>query len=448
MSTWLALTVLILDIVVIFVTGRRVGGVLGVILMIQSVYWALGYIARPIVLLAVRPVPRFGDPLAESRLASPSYEETIPQVLQPAVLGITLYVAIMVLVAWLLHRRASSGPPRYQVRLSHLAVLFALGWVFRAANVALGDNLTFTLAGVAAVAVGAVVLFSDRPFRPLLLGTLLLSELAWSVLTESKTPFLALALWILIRLISQRGLSRGVLLVMAMGLVVFFFIQDARVESGRLTSSDTYASSYPLWLQPILPLMARFDALQSSTDAWFAGPSSWIAPLAATGQWFTSLVPQFLLTDTKELAGAQWGQEVRRMSLNVDPGAALAEGPFSEGWVIGGVPGVVFGALFLAAAVVLVAAFLTSHHTPLVLMGLALTSAPLVFERGALGFGEGMGKGLQTTLVAGVVLFVLRLLERRNSDTRQSRQAGRYTPKAIADARVAPDEHVRSDAAG
>lgn len=409
MSTWLALTVLIIGTIVIFVCGRRSGGVLGVILMIQSVYWALGYIARPIVLLMVEPAPRPGDPLAEPRLAMYSYEDAIPLVLQPAVLGISLYAAIIVLAVWLKRRRGPSSTPRYQVRLSHLLILLTLGWAFRAANVAVGGNLTLTLAGVGAVAVGAIVIYAEKPFRPLLLGTLLLSEFAWSLLTESKTPFLSLTLWILIRLISQRGLTRSVILVMTLGLFAFFFIQNVRVEAGRLTSSDTYASSYPLWIQPILPLLARFDALQSSTDAWFAGPSSWIGPLEASGQWFTSLVPQFLLTDTKELAGAQWGEEVRRMSLNVDPGAFLAEGPFAEGWVIAGIPGVVFGAVFLAAAVVVVSACLTSRHTAPVLMGLALTSAPLLFERGVLGFGEGIGKGLQTTLVAGAVLFVLRL---------------------------------------
>lgn len=403
---------LTIDVVVLFFLGRRSGGVLGALLMVQAGYWSLGYIARPLVLALVQPVPQFGDPLADVRLANTGYLTAVPTVLQPTAVGITIYVLLIAVATIALKNRAPAGLPRFSVRTSHLMVLFVLGWGFRATNLAAHDNLTLTLGAIAAIAAGGVVLFTENPFRPTLIGMLLVSELAWSILTESKTPFLALALWMLIRLVGRGGVSWRVILVGVIAGLVFFFIQDVRVSSGRLQNAETYAASYPLWLRPFLPLLARFDALQSSTDAWYAGPSSWLRPAEAAGQWMTSLVPQFVLPTQKSLAGAQWGDEVRRLSLNVDPGAALAEGPFAEGWVISGWSGVVFGAAFMALAVVLVAVLLTSRRTALALTGLALTTAPLIFERGVLAFGEGLGKAIQTTLVAGVVLAALRAVER------------------------------------
>ncbi|WHE35757.1 hypothetical protein [Microbacterium sp. BDGP8] len=436
-SVWPTLTVITIDVVALFFVGLRLRGVVGSLLVVQAVYWGLGYIARPVALLTFNPAPQLGDPLADVRLASAGYERTIAAALSPTVFGMTLYVGLMTLVVLVVRRRAVAGTTRFELALAHGFVLFSLGWTFRVVYLVLRDNLTLTLSAIAAIAAGGIILFARKPFTPVVIAALGGSELIWSVLTQSKTPFLALALWVLIRLISRGGITWRVAGIGAVALGVFFFIQDLRVDAGRLQNTESYASAYPLWVRPMLPLIARFDALQSSADAWFAGPASWMPPLEATGQWLTSLLPQFLLPDAKPLAGAQWGEEVRRMSLNVTPGAALAEGPFAEGWVIAGWPGVAFGASFMALAVIVIAALLTARNTAAALLGLAMTSAPLLFERGVLAFGEGLGKGLQTTIVAGAVLFLLRMKTSRGKPRGIVATRGRGSrPLGAPDARL------------
>lgn len=412
MPAWLIVTLLALEVLMLFALGKRAGGVLGALLMVQSAYWSIGYVLRPAVLLVVQPASALGDPLADPRLAVGAYGE-IATVLQVPLVGVAVYlVAATLLVRWARGRLVRSIAPRVEIRLGHALTLLAVGWGFRFVDIAVGSNLTQTLAGLASMAVGAAVLFSPNVSRLPVLGVLVVSEAAWSILEASKTPAMALLLWVIIRLLMEGITRRTVLLMVPLGvagLTGFFLVQNLKVEQGQLTSPDTYSAAYPAWIQPLLPLVARFDSLQASTDARFAGPASWITPGSAFEQFATSLVPQFLLSDPKPLAGAQWGEEVRRISLNYAPGANLAEGVFSEGWVIAGWYGVVAGPILLALAVLFTAWCLTSGVTFLAFLGLALTSVPLLFERGVLAFGEGVGKGLQVALIAAVLLWILRL---------------------------------------
>ena len=98
MSAWLIVTLLALEVVMLFALGKRAGGVLGAIVMVQAAYWSLGYVLRPAVLLAVQPASTRGDPLADPRLAVRTYDE-LAVVLQVPLVGIATYlIAATVLV--------------------------------------------------------------------------------------------------------------------------------------------------------------------------------------------------------------------------------------------------------------------------------------------------------------------------------------------------------------
>ena len=428
MLAWLEISMLLVELALLAAVARTAAGVLGALLYVQAGYWAIGYVVRPTLLLVVRPQPGLGDPIADPRLAIYGYEAAIAEALRIAVAGIGIYLVVVILAVRLARGRAARSTTRLSIRTGHAVVLLAIGWGFRLAFLATGNTGVQTVAGLAAIAVGALVLFSPNPYRPWMIIGILLSEFAWSYLTTSKTPAMAFALWFVIRiLLDRKRVKRYLVVAAAIGLVAFFAIQSAKVEQGRLTSSVAYADAYPLWARPVLPLIARFDALQPATDAWLAGPGSWLGPLEASGQFLTSLIPQFLVADVKPLAGYQWGAEVRVQSLNVSAGANLAEGVFSEGWVIFGWSGVVVGSILLALATWATAGFLTSRHHFAVFLGLALTSAPLLFERGVLGIGEGLGKGLQVALIATLLVLFLRLRipSREAATSRATVTAGR-----------------------
>jgi len=411
---WLSLILIAASLLTLAFLGIRVRGMLGALLVVQAGYWALGLLVRPLFLLALQPTPQRDDPLADSRFQIAGYVITLGNALQPVAVGLVIYVAIVLLATRFLPLPTAAKP--FAINFGQCAIVLGLSWVFRLMTLrGAPSNLIDTVAMMGSVAAGAIILFSPKglTWRPLAL--LALSELAWSALSASKTPILALALWVVMRMVAERRRVRPIAIagLGVAAVAAFYLIQAVKVISGRLTSSDTYEGAYPWFVRPILPLLARFDAIQPNLDASFAGPFSWMSAPQAISQFLRSFVPQFLLADPKPLAGAQWGEVVRRMSVNTGAGANLAEGTFAEGWVLGGYAGVIIESVLLAIALLFVAWCLSRGSLYWRVLGLAMTSAPFLFERGMLGIGEGTGKSIQVALLAAVVLTVLGLVSAR-----------------------------------
>lgn len=385
--------------------GIKLGGVLGALLAVQSVYYGLDYVARPLLLLATRPSPRPADPFADPRLAYFGYEAGLRMILPLVLLGLVAYLLALRFFA---RRRVRGKNALFIVPSAHAFLLLAVGWFFRLAYVAGSTSATVeTLAYLGSLGVGVAVLFSERALRPLPLLGLLVSELAWSALYASKTPILALILWVLVRQVSVGGFRvRRVFPLSLTGAAAFVSIQLVKVQAGKLAATTTYQAAYPTLWRPFLVLLQRFDALQAMTDAVVARPGSWMSPLRAVETFASSLVPRFLLPGGKsDLAGYRWAAEVRRLSLpGSKPSANLAEGPIAEGYVIAGLIGVVTECSLLALLVVVTVRLLQSSARYGALLGLAITSQPLLFERGLLGIGEGIGKGFEIALAASVTL--------------------------------------------
>ncbi|WKN48028.1 hypothetical protein [Nocardioides sp. Arc9.136] len=413
---WGSLLAIVLALAVLLRIGLRVRGVLGALFVVLSAYLALGYVARPLVLLWVEPAVGKNDPLADVRLARAGYAEALGAILPIVATGIVTFV----ITAWLFcrHRigqeRASS---RGTVRAGHAFVLYGLGWAFRIVQQTVGaTTLLETGAVIASVAAGVYLLYGPRLRTVPVIG-LVVGELAWSAWDASKTPILALLLWLLIRLFADgRRLNLRIVLGGALaGLAAFQAITLVKVRVGTLSGTDMVRERYPEAVQPFFAILARFDALQSSTDSYYAGPGSWLAPGEAVTQALRSLLPRQVLGDKAALAGDAWGREVRTLSLPGDPGASLAQGPTAEGWVLGGYTGVLVEVLVMLALTILVARWLQSSKLFLMLLGVAMTSQPFLFERAVLGSFEGLGKGLQVTLVGLLVMGLLGEFDRRRS---------------------------------
>src|SRR4051812_8706789 len=96
MSAVLCLVVISSALLAMGITGLRQRGVLGALLVAQAVYWTLGYVVRPLILLRFAPPPRIGDSIADSRLYDVGYPAALGAVLTPAAIGLTGYAVLMV----------------------------------------------------------------------------------------------------------------------------------------------------------------------------------------------------------------------------------------------------------------------------------------------------------------------------------------------------------------
>ena len=86
---------------------------------------------------------------------------------------------------------------------------------------------------------------------------------------------------------------------------------------------------------------------------------------------------------------------------------SLAEGHINEGLILGGYTGVLLESIFVLAVAVGVARLLQSRYLVLITVGISLVAVPTLFERGALGISETLGKSLQYAVVAWVLYTVV-----------------------------------------
>ncbi|QIS03243.1 hypothetical protein F5X71_13815 [Nocardia brasiliensis] len=396
-----------------------VPGVARVLLIAQALYWAMSYLARPAVLLWVRPEPSFGDNVADPRLARLGYEHGIAMVLRPVVFGLWVYAVLAVAFAiW--SRRRSPGPAAIVAEphfVPTLWVLYCLGTLGRVAMVATGTAgkageietaspaLTFvTMLGTIG-AIGLIVFLRMPAAKATVAAVALLvaGELLWTVAVESKTPIMGAALAIGVRF-ALGGWTRSkivaILLVSVLGMGGFGWLQS--LKEGGQAKADAAATdaAYPPAVRPVLSVLRRFDLLEAATDVYYTPPGSWLSPGEAAENAARSLIPAQLLGTEKLRSGTAWATEVRGASVDMSQvSVSLAEGGISEGYVLGGYTGIMVGVGFTFALLASWSWALYSRHIALVVLGLALIEVPVIFERGILGSMEMLGKYLQAVVL-------------------------------------------------
>lgn len=406
--------------------GLRHKGVLGVIFIGQAGYWLISYVMRPGILLLFQPAPRFGDSVADPRIASGGYETFMPQILSSIAIGIGCYVFFACIIVWALGRKKAaptllgfSGVSAQTASLYTFLVSYSVGWLFRVASLTTPSNsLIDTVSGLAIVgAAGIIVFLPSRPGgRTVVLFAAFIGELGWSVLSASKTPIIAAALCLAMRWsISGWGRKRVSSAVFVMICGIFAFPALQRIKTSDETQHVLQAAdvSYPTYIQPLMSVVRRFDLFSAVTDATLLESSRWMSTTEFLFRIMDSFIPQALLAHEKIGVGTLWSTQVRSYSLGTaNENVSLAEGFVAEGYALGGYAGVVFGALFILMLAVFVAWLVSHKQVFLSSLGLLLVSFPVLFERGILGSVETIGKSLQIAFLVWLLSLVVQLLEK------------------------------------
>lgn len=410
--------------VFILVGAVLMPGIARVFFVTQIVYWTLAFVARPLVLLTVRPLPQFGDNIADPRLSDLGYGYSITHVLQPIAISIWIYAALVIAVAaflracgiWNESTRIWKPDPKllmilaiaYVIGLAGRLAAFATGSLGSAGDVTSSNPYLDILSGMAGLAaLGLIIYVRLSPlFNSALIAVLLAGELIWGIAIESKTPALSAAVGVAVRF-AILGWNKYRLAGLGVGAVVvlagFGWLQSFKVSEEDKLASRAATASYPHVVQPFLSLLRRFDLLEASTDVYYMDGRPWIGAGSAVEYGFSNLIPSQLGV-TKFQSGTEWAQEVRGSSVDMrNISVSLAEGHFNEGLILGGYWGVVVESLIVITLVLAVSRFLLSSHIALVTIGLGFTAIPALSERGVLGITEPLGKILQYAVVAFVL---------------------------------------------
>jgi hypothetical protein len=397
-----------------------------VLLLAQAAYWALSFLLRPLVLLQVQPAPQFADSIADPRIAQLGYPYAVAHVLHPIAIGLWIYVAVVGAYAVWCRRHGRPSRSRNQGWRTnpHLvptfAVAYVLGLLGRLASVATGSvgqagDVTSSnpyldiVAGMGSLGALGLIIYFRSPRRGLtsaVLLALLAGELVWGILAESKTPMLGAALAIAIRF-ALDGFTRRRLITVGAGAIgvglAFGWLQSFKVSSADQMASAAVESNYPEQIRPLLSIIGRFDLFAASTDVYYMNGRPWIDPVFAVRSMFTNLVPSQLGVE-KFQSGTQWAQQVRGSSVDMrNVSVSLAEGHINEGLILGGYLGVFGESIFVLGMAIGIASLLQSRYLVVAAMGISLVAVPTLFERGALGISETLGKTVQYAVVAWVL---------------------------------------------
>lgn len=425
MSWWL-LGYVVAVLVALASLVRGASAVVQVILAGQVIYWGISYVVRPSFLMLFSPNPPVSDGISDPRIAGGGYEENLTAVLLPVCIGLTAYLVLMVLLRRLYQYKGGRQEGGLSIRHQHtqnsyFLACFSFGWIFRILSAGgVGSGIVATLELVALVGVGGLLtrgLRRDGKTPTALILLVIISETAWTFVSASKTPIIAVVVFLALRFCTDGWTRQRVALVLSAGVVLvggFSTFQSYKLSNVTGEVVDSFqASGYPTGVRPFLGIVQRFDQFAAVTDAVFAGVGSWLTPAEIITKITLSFVPKLFLSD-KTNAGAQWNLEVRTQSL---PGAhlsdvSLAEGFIAEGYVLGGALGIVIGAMFVAGLGVALSYFISSKSIYLNAAGLVLMSFPVLFERGMLGGVEMFSKSLQAAAVATIIFIFINTVTR------------------------------------
>lgn len=437
MNNPVALVFLIsVNLAALWAVARKFHNPVRTIIFLQIFFWSLSYVMRPLILLFLQPPPRVDDSLADFRLAAWGYETAIFSVLQPVLFGLFVYTLALVFLRTRFLRSTLLPVTKPSGNLKIPAWVYTsylLGWIARILWTqtergtflsAFSESFSWLALVALAVWIRNLTQHSIIPFQKIaLLGFL---ELAWSILFSSKTPIFGFVTLCLVFLSLQSWRQKS--LRFAWGLaglaaVSFPFIQSSKstLIAERLAAAD---SSYPELLQPFLSALRRFDLLSAATDAYFYSSRGWLNPGDYVQQLLLNLVPQQLLGLEKIGAGTLWSIEVRAASTGFqNPDVSLAEGFIAEGYVLAGYLGVFILAIVLSLLVIVIGKLIVSPETAGFMIGSLFLSFPVLFERGALGASEILGKALQVVAIAVLIRWIF-LHTRKNSKQELHKNVG------------------------
>ncbi len=390
--------------------ARRLPKMVGALVVIQVVYWAISYLLRPIVLLSVRPPPKFGDSVADARLAAGGYEDNLANVLSPVVYGLAAYVFFLLLLSLIAKPRPSSRdfPSGLVAALTACFVIGLLGRVLAISGQG-ANPVVSVLVLLGAVSAAGLVIYAPLKSRAALFWIALVcaSEVGWAILSKSKTPVLALIVAVILRFVWLGWTRRRriyVALAGVAGAASFSALQALKFDDATGNQVSAAAGNYPPLVAPLMPIITRFDLLSAITDAVALRGSTWLTSEQLIERAAQSLLPQQIIGVDKVTAGRSWALEVSSQSqAGVGDFVSRADGFIAEGFALGGTIGVVAAAAFLAVVTYAVGRLMQAESLLARSTGLIFVVTPIIFERGMLGFFDAAGKGIQILILIAIV---------------------------------------------
>lgn len=395
------------------------------IIWLQSGFWGLAFVARPLAIWITKPL--YPRPLADYRLAHSDYGDELSHVLAVVILGTALYALALqftISCRWV-QRLSNSRPytPSGQQMAPFLA-LYVAGWMGRIASLAApGNKLAIAFSPFAIPA--ACLLLSNRAgpgsqrWHRLRIGGILASESAASLLAHSKTPLLSALIAVGLReALAQRRVAKAPKLIL-LGMSVmsaFLILQPLKGVNTSETVSRYSDSSHPTWTGAYTSVLERSDLLGSVTDAYFLPAGEWISWGDYSSRLYHASIPLASSGAIGETAGVQWTREVRARSNPLQQAnVSLADGYIAEGWALAGPFGLMGAAAALAITTVLASIGLTSRRASIAAFFSCFYFGMTLLERGPLGVAGALGKAIEAATVVLVLQFVLGALHRSSS---------------------------------
>ncbi|WP_411374119.1 hypothetical protein ACLH0K_13765 [Arthrobacter sp. MPF02] len=231
------------------------------------------------------------------------------------------------------------------------------------------------------------------------------------MVSASKTPLIAAILCVAIR-VAILGWTRQRLRVVGWAataaVLAFPLLQQLKLSADTSSILNEAEAGYPAIVQPVMPIIRRFDLFSAVTDATLFGPGGWMSAEEFWRRSIGGLIPQPLLLAEKIGVGTMWSVEIRSASLGTaNSEVSLAEGFIAEGYALNGYIGVVLGATFMAIAALLVSNLISSYRPFLASLGMLLVSYPVLFERGIIGTVEVLGKSVQVAALMWLIYMMV-----------------------------------------
>jgi hypothetical protein len=397
-----------------YLIAARFSPMIRVLLRLQSVYWLLGFPLRALYLVVLHPQPP--SPMYDARLAATDYGSGLVDVLRVSAMSEAVYLVALLALLRFRGNRNSTAFVMTAPAPSALVILLALGWTGRIGALVGLTSVGRALSPFGLVGSGLLVLTLKEPGRirsRLLLITVFVGELTWSLIIATKTPIISLLTALLLRWawsLRPASARARLPLIGAAVLGVFLLIQPLKgIHTVEESSTYLTPAQSRIGLGPATGILQRTDLLSAATDAYYEPDRPWLGYKRYASQFMLSVVPKGPLFDHVD-SGALWAREVRSTTdpAHVIPvGLSLATGPAAEGYVEAGWLGVFVENALLAGITVLVGrAFASKRAFAFATAGMFAFGGTL-YEAGILGQAEAISKSIEISLVLWLVTLLL-----------------------------------------
>lgn len=413
-SAYIAIGVIAVALSAIFALSLLNRGAVRALMLVQTGYWTVSYLLRPGVLLAVQPESSLNDSLADPRYALLGYSRVLGETLPLIAFGLVCYTIIASVYTFIWGRFRVSVDGSSDRIVAVFVALFAVGNAARVLSISSGLQFleVFTWFATAG-SIGILTYWRAETKRHTLvvMAFVLLVQLWGSFESGSKTPLMAALVALVIRasLAGGRGNALRGLAVSVVAVVVSFPAIQAAKGGWSSAAIEVVDARYPPLLQPILPILRRFDLSSAVTDAYFAGASSWLNIQEYSIQAIMGFIPDFFGVIDKTNAGLLWARDVRPVSLlGANTEVSLADGFIAEGYVLAGHVGVLLQAVLIFAATIAVGLAVERASVFLKVWSALMLSFPILYERGSLGLLEVTGRSIFFAFAIATVSMLMR----------------------------------------